>query len=94
MKKILSLIILIVVVLSGCASKTVSSSIISPEQRQVKYITSGEIMNLSEVDGKYIVTITQYDESNQCNWINKCEVSKEEFQNLKLDQQYTFNNIR
>jgi len=96
MKKIIICLAFIMLVLSACQSKPVSTNetttFSDTTEIGTKHITSGEIKNLSEIDGKYVVMIAQYDEKNKCSWINSCEVNEEEFNNLRIDQQYTIKN--
>ena len=96
MKKIIICLVFITLMLSACQSKPVSinetTTTLNITEIETKHITSGEIKNLSQIDGKYVVMIAEYDEVNKCSWINSCEVSEKEFNGLVIDQQYTIKN--
>lgn len=85
MKKIIFILLISVVLMVGCSQDHVTLS----KNIEKRVITTGEIVNLNEVDGEYKVTIGEEDQENKCIWINTFSITKEEYENLKIGQIYT-----
>lgn len=85
MKKIFTLLIIVLVFLVGCDNEEATLT----EQQEQKEITSGEIVNLAEIDGKYVVTIGEDDPENKVIWVNRDNVTEEVFLKLNIGDYYT-----